>query len=271
MQKETAAYKELPARGPWLQKNGGISGSTLKMIAVITMLTDHLAAVVFPSLLAEYGIFSFSDYSLAYMQELIRQAGWGGWLYVAYQVMRRIFGRLAFPIYCFLLVEGFEKTRSRLKYAGRLLLFALISEVPFNLAFRGNVLDTSYQNVFFTLLLGFAAIWAIDEIRGRIPQSFFQFLASVAVFLGAALAAEVCKCDYGANGIIPIVLLYLFRKNKREQILAGCVAFLWEITAPIAFVFIGFYNGRRGLKLKYVFYSFYPVHLLLLYLLARLV
>ncbi len=253
------------------QRTGGISGSTLKMIAVVTMLTDHLAAVVLPSLLARYEIFYFGDYSSGHMQELIAQTGVGGWIYVLYQVMRRIFGRLAFPIYCFLLVEGFGRTRSRLKYAGRLFAFALISEIPFNLAFRGNVLDGSYQNIFFTLLFGFAMIWAMEEVERRICQPFLRLCGFAAAFLGAAFAAEAFKCDYGAHGIIAIALLYLFRKNKREQIIAGCVAFLWEITAPFAFVFIGFYNGRRGWKLKYLFYAFYPVHLLVLYLLAKAV
>ncbi len=184
--------------------------------------------------------------------------------------MRRGIGRLAFPIYCFLLIEGFERTHSRAKYAFRLFLFALISEVPFDLAFHGQRVYLYYQNVFFTLLLGLLMMWAMKELEERVPIPVLRWAGMGAVFLAAAFAAEKIYCDYGANGIIAIALLYLFRKNKWHQIIAGILAFLWEITAPLAFLFIGLYNGERGLRLKYVFYLFYPLHLLILYYISTM-
>ena len=252
-----------------IQKRAGISGSTLKIIAVISMLIDHTAAVLLGYILSKGDIPSVANTSIYYMKELI-QATSIGWAYLAYQVMRRMIGRLAFPIYCFLLIEGFEKTGNRLKYAGRLFLFALISEIPFDLAFHGQVFYSSYQNVFFTLLIGFLMIWAMEEIEKRCKTMFLKLAGWVLVFLAAAFLSEVFYCDYGAHGVIALSLLYLFRKNKVEQIIAGCVAFLWEITAPFAFIFIAFYNGKRGIKQKYFFYFFYPAHLLILYLLTRL-
>lgn len=252
-----------------MEKRSGISGSTLKIIAVISMLCDHTAAVLLGQVLADNGIYSVTDYSLEYMQELI-QASSIGWVYLAYQVMRRIIGRLAFPIYCFLLIEGFEKTGSRLKYAGRLFLFALISEIPFDLAFHGVIFYSSYQNIFFTLFIGLLMIWGMEEIEKRSRNLLFRMSGWGIAFLAAGVLSEVLYCDYGAHGAIAIALLYLFRKRKLDQIIAGCVAFLWEITAPFAFVFIAFYNGRRGIKLKYFFYIFYPAHLLVLYLLTYL-
>lgn len=250
-----------------MQNKTGISGSTLKIIAVVSMLLDHTAAVLLGYILINNGIFSVEDISFRYMKELI-QADPIGWVYLAYQVMRRIIGRLAFPIYCFLLIEGFEKTRNRIRYAGRLFLFALISEIPFNLAFAREVFYSSYQNVFFTLLIGFFMIWAMEKIGDRCRSLFLKLAGWGLVFLAAAFLSERIYCDYGARGIIAIALLYLFRKNKVEQIIAGCVAFLWEITAPLAFIFVAFYNGKRGIKLKYFFYIFYPAHLLILYLLT---
>ena len=248
-----------------MEKRAGISGSTLKIIAVVCMLVDHTAAILLGQILVNNGIYSVANFSLEYIQGLI-QVSSIGWVYAAYQIMRRIVGRLAFPVYCFLLIEGFEKTRSRLKYAGRLFLFALISEVPFDLAFHSELFYSTYQNVFFTLFIGFMMIWIMEKIEKRCQKQLPKLIGWAAVFLVAAALMEVLYCDYGANGAIAIALLYLFRKRKLDQIIAGCVAFLWEITAPFAFIFIAFYNGKRGIKLKYFFYIFYPAHLLVLYL-----
>ena len=120
----------------------GLSGSTLKIIAVITMLTDHIGAGILGRIITMQGIYSGSVYNV-------------------YTVMRYI-GRLAFPIFCFLLVEGFMHTHNVKKYASRLFVFALISEIPFDLFVSGRIVDTSAQNVYFTLLIGLICMWACD-------------------------------------------------------------------------------------------------------------
>ncbi len=251
-----------------MEKYSKISGSTLKLIAVFSMLTDHVAAVLLPYPMIDHGIY-YLDTSIEYAAAVLGE-GPAGWFYILYQVMRRLVGRLAFPIYCFLLVEGFERTHSRAKYALRLFLFTLISEIPFDLAFSSQMFYKYYQNVFFTLLLGFLMMWAMSILEERVKIPALKWGGFALVFLAAAFVAEKIYCDYGAHGIIAIALLYLFRKNRRQQIIAGIVAFLWEVTAPLAFLFIGFYNGKRGLKLKYLFYFFYPLHLLILYFFTRL-
>lgn len=225
----------------------GVSGSTLKMIAIITMLIDHIGAAVLARLLI---------------------AGVGSELtYQVYLVLRTI-GRIAFPIFCFLLVEGFEHTKDRRKYALRLLVFALISEVPFDLAFSSTILEFEHQNVFFTLFIGLLTIQgfhAVEEKTAWTPL-IRGLLLSLIMFAGMA-AAYFLHTDYDAKGVMCIVALYVFRKVRGAQILAGCVAFgWWEIEALVAFIPIAFYNGKRGWNLKYVFYLFYPVHLLVLYL-----
>ena len=136
------------------KKKIGISGSTLKMIAVITMLIDHVAAGVLGRYLTMYALDSTPgaiDYNT---------------LWIIYEVMRGI-GRVAFPIYCFLLVEGFTHTKSVGKYSLRLLLFAFVSEVPFDLLFNGKVVDLSYQNVFFTLWIGLLVMWGFQWVELR--------------------------------------------------------------------------------------------------------
>lgn len=222
-------------------KNNGLSGSTLKIMAMISMLVDHTGAVLLSSILT------------------------GNAFYKVNWVMRYFIGRFAFPIYCFLLVEGFQRTGSRKKYIIRLFLFAILSEIPFDLAFHGEMWSLAGQNIFFTLSLGMLMMAGMEEIEKRCRNIWMLHIGRVLVFLVIAGIAELIACDYGAHGIIAIALLYLFRKNKTEQLIAGCVAFAWEITAPIAFIPVAFYNGKRGISLKYVFYAFYPVHLLLLY------
>lgn len=252
-------------------KKRGVSGSTLKIIAIVTMLLDHLGAALLGRYLMAGGYMEIA-YSgdvnaiLLWMQE-------NAALYWTFTATRMI-GRIAFPIFCFLLIEGFQKTRNVKKYALRLGLFALVSEIPFDLAFSAKVLEFSYQNVFFTLFLGLLAVICYDWIWGRqwlknkvgnVAVKLVLCIAPLAVF---CIVAQLLKTDYAAIGVACITVMYAFRKSKAGQIAAGCVAFLWEITAPLAFIPIGFYNGQRGLKLKYVFYAFYPLHLLLIYLVS---
>ncbi len=239
-----------------LQGKRGISGAVLKNIAVVTMLIDHIGAVVMTRLLIGNGV----------------SAG----MYNIYMAMR-IIGRLAFPIYCFLLVEGFQRTHDVRKYLGRMFLFALLSEVPFDLALSGKVWHPAYQNVFFTLFLGLLTIaglrlveqhFAGTEVGKRILRAALDV---VIVIAGCALAL-LLKTDYNFQGVMAIVILYLLRHLKKEQICAGVVVFLLmdglEMFAALSFILIWFYNGKRGRQNKYFFYFFYPVHLLLLWLIC---
>lgn len=145
----------------------GISGSTLKLVGIITMLIDHFAAALLTRMLIHRGLFS-AMYSTN--EDVVIQWFQENWLlYFGMEFLRRV-GRLGFPIFCFLLVEGFGKTRSRLRYAFRLGLFALISEIPFDLAFSAKVLEFGFQNVFFTLFLGLLAMCAFDFLgKHKLP------------------------------------------------------------------------------------------------------
>ncbi len=241
------------------EEKKGLSGSTLKLIAMITMLIDHVGAVIVWRMILDRA----ADNGMVGMVV-------GDELYGVYRLMRDI-GRIAFPIYCFLLIEGFQNTHSRMKYALRLGVFALISEIPFNLALSSKTLNFSYQNVFFTLLIGLLTMMAVEKLKEIFcERSFglFDYFAQYAVIIGGIVLAELMHTDYGAMGVFCIMILHVFRKNKLMQTIVGCLGFLWEVTAPLAFVPIWFYNGKRGLKLKYAFYLFYPLHLLILYLIC---
>lgn len=226
------------------EKSGGLSGSTLKLIAIVTMFIDHLAVA---ALEPQIGTYTKLYYGM------------------------RLIGRLAFPIYCFLLVEGFSHTRNVKKYAFRLLLFAFISEIPFDLVFNRQMFYWKYQNVFFTLFIGLVVIALMDHSK-KVFHGFFRFMVDCSILVAGVLLAEVLLfSDYGAMGVLAIVFIYIFRQY-RGNVVAMAVSVLWlsavniiESSSAIDILLVKFYNGKRGLDLKYVFYAFYPVHLLLLY------
>lgn len=248
-----------------VKEKKGLSGSTLKLIAIITMFIDHFGAAVVCRMLMDRGLNSLNTGDVATVQQWLAD---NATLYMIYNIMRMI-GRVAFPIFCFLLVQGFEHTHDKRKYAFRLGLFAVISEIPFDLAFSSKILEFNYQNVFFTLFIGLLTMWACNYVEqketwGKVPK----VLLSIVIVAAGMCIAKLLKTDYDATGVFCIMVLYFLRSNKVYQILGGCLSFLWELTAPLAFIPIGFYNGKRGWKMKYFFYIFYPAHLLLLYVIC---
>ena len=157
-----------------IQGKRGINSAVLKNIAVVTMLIDHIGAVIMTRLLIRNGLYEAMVNQEAYTAWM----GQNGGMYGIYMAMR-IIGRLAFPIYCFLLVEGFQKTHNVKKYLGRMFLFALISEVPFDLAFSGKAWYPAYQNVFFTLLLGLLVL--LNTVGGDVEAglALAELIASI--------------------------------------------------------------------------------------------
>ena len=242
----------------------GLNGNQLKLIAVISMLCDHAAI----RLLA-YGLIpALYVAGKDTVAECWNQAFW---------ILRSV-GRMAFPIYVFLLTEGFCHTRNRRRYALRLGVFALISEIPFDLLVYGKIWDTHSQNVFFTLFLGVLMLTAVDWI-GRNTDAAHSQYRQMAVGVGAALLAWFLRTDYDAAGIMLIAVLFWFRLTPDTACLAGFVLMAAAEFRPVyipglavSFFLIRCYNGTRGSwKGKWFFYLVYPVHLLVLYGISRLV
>lgn len=236
-----------------------LSGSALKGIALVSMTADHAAAV-----LLLYGLFARVPVT-AGLRNL-------------YLVGRGV-GRLAFPLYCFLLAEGLAHTANRRAYAGRLALFALLSELPFDLAFGSTLYDPAHQNVFFTLLLGLLGAWAVGwgrQAAGRFAgwRRRAAEAAGWAAALLCVLGAEALRTDYGGFGVLLILILARLREDRPGQLLAGAAVLAlmcwwdsnWlELYALPAFLLLTLYSGRRGRSWpKYVFYLYYPLHLLAL-------
>lgn len=256
----------------------GLSSSTLKIIAIIAMLIDHIGAVLLTRIMMQRGLGEIAQMDI---ETQFAWLGANGGLYYFTMLIRLTVGRIAFPIFCFLLTEGFTRTRDVRKYAIRLGLFALISEIPFDLATSGVILEFRHQNVFFTLFLGLLVMIGISKVEKQSWNKAVKVILSAVAIIAGMAVAGMLRTDYDALGVLLIVALYVFRKKKSWQTVAGCVVLcigtpllmgigglFSEFLAVLAFIFIGLYNGERGLKLKYVFYLFYPVHLLILQLIC---
>lgn len=308
----------------------GISGSTLKIVAVIAMTLDHTAWALIDPTLIKFGVKKSDFYSP------LSQLSVSPLLCIISPIFHTV-GRITFPIMLFLLVEGVKYSRNKKKYIRNMAVFALISEIPFNLAFQKNIIAFGGigaffegQNVFVTLTLGLCALVMIDRIQksetlppysdklsliglpvfsagvsyylmNKITLTYgsgFSFIImtiialaiifiyllltrgfdreqrkrlSISLLIAVAFAfvSFVFDSDYDFIGVIAPVLMYLLRENKTAAYLSGC-AYLTantylEAGSFIALPLISAYNGKRGLSLKYLFYAFYPTHLIVLY------
>ncbi len=232
-----------------------LNSNTLRLVAVLLMVSDHIWATAM---------------------------SFGNWM--------TYIGRMAFPIFAFQIAEGFVHTKNFKKYALRLLAFALISEIPFNLFYSSRWFNPYHQNVMFTLLLGLLAIKVIDNLKKDIsPKNIGKSLLWLALI---AVGGTLGFVDYGFLGVLTVVMFYLCRGYRFTPILQliGMIlinivffegqVFIFDVFgktveipsqgfAVFSLIPIWLYNGKKGKSskvLQYGFYAFYPVHMLILYL-----
>ena len=232
-----------------MQRIQFLNGFHLKLIAICTMLIDHMGYTLFPGVM---------------------------WL--------RCVGRVAFPIFCFLIAEGCVYTHDRKKYAARLLVFALLSEIPFNLMNSGMIWDPYDQNVLWTLLTGALVCWLIDWALKKCTP--FSFVLTGAAMVAAYWLLEAFRTDYGGWGMLLVAAFYGVHRAPSGAVVkmiaqAFGLAFFSlgvmggylsiELWSLVSLAPIWLYNGQRGFSHKavqYGFYAFYPVHILILSLIA---
>ena len=234
----------------------GLNGAQLKLFAIITMLIDHCGLVI-----VYYGLLCSTNPVFQTHQEI---------LWDIYHLMRDI-GRTAFPVFLFFLIQGFIHTHDRKAYAMRLFVFGIVSEIPFDLCVDQTVFSTAHQNVMWTLLLGFLMIWGLDMLSQREIPEMLKFLLELVGIAVTAAAAWALHTDYSYKGILILAVLYFVRFDKKLMLVAMVVCFLWELPAIFAVIPVAFYNGQRGNMPKQFFYWFYPAHLLLLFILQRVI
>ncbi|WP_026506822.1 TraX family protein [Butyrivibrio sp. MC2013] len=252
-----------------------ISGSALKVMAMLVMLIDHIAVGILLYLYSKRRLDLVPFVDDSNIEDVY--------------ISLRAIGRTAFPIFAFLLVEGFVHTSSRLRYLISLLTFSLISEPFFDLALNSRydgtrsgfwdyyfdhkeAFDTD-SNIYFTLALGLIIIWCTEFISDRLPDIRQAFALSLIPLAVLSTVAYLIHSDYSFFGTIFIYILYMLRHDRIVQATASYIFLaiamfegleLWSFPA---FFLMTFYKGKRGFisrRLKYLFYFFYPMHLFLI-------
>ena len=236
-------------------KNFELTAAVLHIIAMTLMLMDHLWATLLPA----------------------RE-----WLTCA--------GRVAFPIFAFMAVEGYFHTRSFKKYILRMLLFAVLSEIPFDLMYGGTWFYPVHQNVLWTFLLGLLGVWLMEQVRKK-GKTWMYLLVCVLVVPAGLVLGTLCMVDYYGVGVLTVFVFYFLHGRKWWCFLGQLAALYWlnvellgglmypvqlfgmefelcqQGLALLALIAIWLYRGRQGYHSKpfqYLCYAFYPVHMLLL-------
>ncbi len=227
-----------------------MSSLWLKIIAIAAMTFDHVGAIFFPNV-----------------------------------IIFRAIGRLTMPIMAFSIAEGYRHTRDVKAYFARLCVFAILSEIPFDMAFYSTPVYIQHQNIFFTLAFGLMAIYLVNMYRGNIVSSLAPMLC--------AILAQRLNTDYGYVGVFMVFGFYVFYEKpwgKIATMAAGAVALVlpnigtlismknpgfediaWgflQLVSILAIIPLSYYNGKRGYRGRYIFYVFYPLHLVALTLIT---
>ena len=236
-------------------KNFELTAAVLHIIAMTLMLMDHLWATLLPA---------------------------KEWLTCA--------GRVAFPIFAFMAVEGYFHTRSFKKYILRMLLFAVLSEIPFDLMYGGTWFYPVHQNGLWTFLLSLLGVWLMEQVRKK-GKTWMYLLVCVLVVLAGLVLGTLCMVDYYGAGVLTVFVFYFLHGRKWWCFLGQLAALYWlnvellgglmypvqlfgmefelcqQGLALLALIPIWLYRGRQGYHSKpfqYLCYAFYPVHMLLL-------
>ena len=221
------------------------NGAQLKYIAFLSMLLDHVNNAMITPYLDGKGL-------LLHVSNVLS-----------------ILGRVAFPLFMFFLVEGFFKTHSRKKYLINLLIFGVLSEVPFDLFTSRELFNNNWNNMMFTLALSLATIWIVDEMKGRLAKKSkaLWYGASVLVVAVMCAVAMFFSLDYDYHAIIVAYLFYIFYEKPLYGAALGYLSIIKELYSVLGFAATLTYNGERGKQYKWLNYAFYPVHILILGLL----
>lgn len=227
----------------WLEKKKCLNKLTLQIFAMAVMLIDHVGVALLPEVL-----------------------------------LLRCIGRLAFPIFAWFVAEGYARTHSFKKYLLRMVIFALLSEIPFDFMNLGRIWVGYMQNVLWTFCIALLCLRWLDKLRQRHGRTLL-WAADMALVSAVGFAAGELLCtDYGGWGVLLVIGFFLCRERKNRPLAelvcmaAFCLCFGGiEFFALLSLPLLWLYNGKPGRQsraVQYVCYAFYPAHLLILGLIA---
>lgn len=217
-------------------KKISLNNNQIKIIAFFSMLLDHIGVLI----LKNQNIF-FEYKNLA--------------------VLFRLIGRIAFPIYSFLFLEAFFKSKSIKKYAIRLFIFAIISEIPFDLFFFNKIIEFSHQNILFNFFL----ILILLSLIKRNEKNKTNIVLYIIIF---SMISYFLKLDYYYIAVIFISILYIYRDNYNIKIIYSFIVLITQFPAILGFLLFKLYNFKKGkINIKILFYLLYPLHFIILYIL----
>lgn len=244
-------------RREFVWKTPDITADGLKMFACIVMLIQSIGIVII-----EKGLIHLDQYTQAGLNEAMVQnshlmtlAGMGS--------VMQLIGGMAIPVFAFLLVEGFQNTSDYRKYLLAMGVTALISEIPYDWAMSGKLLDMSSQNALIGTCICLMMLKYLDMFKEMSGTA--RTLVRVLVVLAAVIWVSMIRAEYGLCMVLLVAVFYVFDTRNVLKTILGCMISLMYVTGPIAFYGIWCYNGERKNRIpKYVYYTFYPLHLLVL-------
>ena len=219
-----------------------LDGTMLKIIAMVSMVFDHV------------GDNFFSD-----------------------AIWMRVIGRIAMPVFAFCVAEGYEHTHDRIKYLRRLLLFGVISEIPFDLVTAGKIAAFGHQNIMFSFSWAILGLMCLDRVLTKADRKWKKTLFTALAVLVFCAGAIMLRLDYSMLSVLLIFTYHLMQDKEvwiRNTAAAAVCALVNNVGiyvfALLGFIPVYFYNGKRGKGIKWLFYVFYPGHLLLIWALRAL-
>lgn len=223
-----------------LKKFQVLNGAQLKYIAFVSMLIDHT--------------------NNALITPMLNGTGW----LLRLSNLFSILGRIAFPIFIFFIVEGFFKTSNRKKYLLTLLVFGVISEVPFDMFTSKTFYSPYWNNMMFTLALCLITVWIVDFLKEKIGNKVVWYIVSIVVVAVCSAIAMALSLDYDYHAIVLAYLFYIFYDKPVWGSVLGYLSIIKELYSFLGFGMVLTYNGKRGRQYKWFNYLFYPVHILIL-------
>ena len=245
-------------------KTPDITADGLKMFACITMLIQTIGVAVIEKGLIHLDQYTQDSLNQAMAQDsrLMTLAGIGS--------IMQLIGGMAIPVFTFLLVEGFRNTSDYKKYLLLMVLTAVISEIPYDLAVGGKIMDWSSQNAMVTMSICLIMLKCLDIFKDG--SGFTGGLVRMLIVLAAVVWVSLFRAEYGLCMVLLAAVFYVFYTQNVLKTVLGCIISLMYITGPLSFYGIWCYNGERKDRInKYVYYAFYPVHLLVLGVIAKYV